>query len=69
MKSGGTTQSRQLFPSKGYLSSVELPLTFGLGQAAKADSVTVVWPSGKTTELKDLAAGTRATVEEGRGVR
>ena len=34
-----STSSRQLFPAKGYLSSVELPLTFGLGPAEQADEV------------------------------
>ena len=63
------TQRKQLFPAKGYLSSVELPLTFGLGNEAKADVVSIVWPSGEKTELKDVAAGKVYTVEEGKGVR
>ena len=41
---------RQLFPSKSYLSSVELPLTFGLGQIDHVDEVTITWPSGKVTQ-------------------
>ena len=57
VEAGGVTPARQLFPAKGYLSSVELPLTFGLGSAAKADAVTIVWPSGKTTELPGLVGG------------
>src|SRR5690242_21053071 len=58
-----TTLFRSLFPAKGYLSSVELPLTFGLGTANRADSVTVRWPSGKITKLENLKAG-RARSEE-----
>jgi hypothetical protein len=61
---GGVTQTRQLFPAKGYLSSVELPLTFGLGRAGKADRVTVTWPSGENQEWKDLRSGTKTTLEE-----
>jgi hypothetical protein len=53
---GDRTHRLQLFPSKGYLSSVELPLTIGLGDASKIDELTVTWPSGSTTELKDVAA-------------
>jgi len=30
------------------ISQSELPVTFGLGTAARADEVTIVWPSGKT---------------------
>lgn len=68
VKADGTTQRRQLFPAKGYLSSVEFPLTFGLGKGTKAEAVMIVWPSGEKTELKDLAAGKTYTVEEGKGV-
>jgi hypothetical protein len=55
---------RQLFPAKSYLSSVELPLTFGLGKAEKADEVTITWPSGKVTKLKDLKANQVHKIEE-----
>ncbi|MGE3821749.1 MAG: ASPIC/UnbV domain-containing protein, partial [Isosphaeraceae bacterium] len=65
VESGGQIQKRQHFPAKGYLSSVEFPLTFGLGQSAKADKVRITWPSGESTELTDLAAGKTHTVEEG----
>jgi len=68
VEAGGTAGRRQLFAAKGYLSSVELPMTFGLGKADKADKVTVVWPSGRTTELHDLAAGKVYRVVEGKGV-
>ena len=51
-----------------YLSQSELPLTFGLGAAAKADEVTIVWPSGKRDLLAALDAGQEYTVTEGRGV-
>ena len=37
----------------GYISYSTLPLYFGLGSAAKADSVHVVWPSGTVQDVKD----------------
>jgi hypothetical protein len=67
VESSGLTQRRQLFPAKGYLSSVEFPLTFGLGTHGKVEKLTITWPSGETTELKDLAAGKLYRVEEGVG--
>jgi hypothetical protein len=67
LRAGGLAQHRQLFPARSYLSSVELPLTFGLGTAAAAESVTIVWPSGKTSELKGLEAGKVHEVEEPQG--
>jgi hypothetical protein len=65
VEAGGHTYRRQLFPAKSYLSSMELPLTFGLGKDAKADKVTVVWPSGAKTELTDVAADRPHRVVEG----
>ena len=52
VKVGDQVCRRQLFPAKSYLSSVELPLTFGLGKADKADEVTITWPSGKMTSSR-----------------
>ncbi|MBX6312272.1 MAG: CRTAC1 family protein [Isosphaeraceae bacterium] len=69
LRVGDREQRRQLFPAKGYLSSVELPLTFGLGPAEKVDVVTVVWPSGQMTEWKDLKAGRSYEIDEEGGLR
>ena len=60
---------RQLFPAKSYLSSVELPLTFGLGKADQADEVKITWPSGKVTILKDLKAGRSYRIDEDAGLK
>lgn len=69
VKVGDHRQHRQLFPAMGYLSSVELPMTFGLGPAGKADAVTITWPSGKSTELRDVPAGREAVIDEPEGPR
>lgn len=61
---GGQTRKRQHFPAKGYLSSVEMPMTFGLGESERVGRVLVTWPSGETTELTDLASGQTHVVEE-----
>ena len=66
--SGGKTQTRQLFNSKGYLSTTELPLTFGLGPDETKGSLKVTWPSWKTSEFKDLAAGKIYTIDETKGI-
>jgi hypothetical protein len=54
LKAGDLVCRRQLFPSKSYLSSVELPLTFGLGKMDKVDSISITWPSGKVTRLEGV---------------
>jgi hypothetical protein len=56
LTSGGTVCQRQLFPAQSYLSSVELPLTFGLGKLDHADELKITWPSGKVATLKNLKA-------------
>jgi len=48
-----------------YCSQSELTLTFGLGKAAQADSVEILWPSGQHDTLKNLKASATYTVEEG----
>src|SRR5207344_739046 len=40
-----------------YCSQSELPLTFGLGAAAKAAKVEITWPGGATESVTDVAAG------------
>ena len=60
--------SRTVKTGSSYLSQSELPLTFGLGAATKADRVVVEWPSGKTDEVKDLAGGKAYVIVEGKGV-
>ncbi len=66
---GGQVFRRQLFNAKGYLSTVELPLTFGLGRAGKANAVKITWPSGKITTLKDLSSGRFYRIDESRGLQ
>jgi hypothetical protein len=64
LEAGNMTCRRQLFPAKSYLSSVELPVTFGLGQLDHADVVTITWPSGKVSTMKDLKADRSCRIEE-----
>ncbi len=65
---GGVTSRRQLFLTKGYLSRVEHPLTFGLGSRDRADRVSITWPSGKQTELSGLGSGRTYRVDEESGL-
>ncbi|HLH54241.1 MAG TPA: CRTAC1 family protein [Verrucomicrobiae bacterium] len=42
----GQTLSRQVMPTRGYLSQSELPVTIGLGYATKPETVEIIWPTG-----------------------
>jgi hypothetical protein len=64
----GSTQERLVKGGSSYLSQSELPVTFGLGKRAKIDRVTIEWPSGKTEEYKNLAAGQTYDCVEAKGI-
>lgn len=51
ISSGGVTQRRTVMPTRSYLSQVELPLTFGLGDATTVDALRVTWPGGGVSEI------------------
>lgn len=43
---GAHQWSRQVMPTRSYLSQSELPVTIGLGTADQIDSIEITWPSG-----------------------
>lgn len=49
----GTMQYAELYPVRGYQSTMTSDLHFGLGQSILIDSLKVVWPSSKVTFLKN----------------
>lgn len=52
-------------PTRGYMSQVELPITFGLGQADKIERLHIVWPDGSEQELTPELVDTTLTIEQG----
>jgi hypothetical protein len=65
---GASVQSRLVKGGSSYLSQSELPLTFGLGKRDKIDRAVIQWPSGRTEEYKDLAAGRAYECTETKGI-
>jgi hypothetical protein len=49
----------------GFLCSNQATIDFGLGSATRIDRVTVLWPSGGTQTIRDLAVDTAYLVVEG----
>ena len=54
----GKVQMQEENPVRGYFSSVDRKLIFGLGNATRADSLTVIWPDDKKQVIKNIAADT-----------
>lgn len=55
VKSGETQQQQELTLSRGYQSSVEPVLHFGLGSKDKVDGIKIFWPNGKIQTVKNIA--------------
>jgi hypothetical protein len=65
---GESSQSRMVKSGSSYLSQSELPVTFGLGKRDRVDRLVIQWPSGRSEEYKNLAAGHSYECVEGKGI-
>ena len=65
---GGTSQMRMVKSGSSYLSQSELPVTFGVGKRDRVDRLVIEWPSGRTEEFKNVAAGKAYDCTEGKGI-
>ena len=61
------TQVRQLWLARGYLSSSEPMVHFGLGADTVVRKMTVTWPSGRVQSFENLPVDRRYTVTEPTG--
>jgi enediyne biosynthesis protein E4 len=66
VEAGGRRQVRFLNGGGSYLSASDRRLLLGLESAGRADRVTVVWPSGRKQEFRDLPAGSYWRLREGK---
>ena len=58
------TMTRYVSSSRGFMSSSESIIHFGLGVYEKADKITISWPSGIVQILEDIPVGHLYTVAE-----
>ena len=68
LTSGGMTQTDEIRSGGSYLSQNDLRVHFGLGSAAKIDSLQVRWPSGHVDSISSLPADHFYAILEGAGV-
>jgi hypothetical protein len=64
---GGRTFHREVNPSSSYLASNDLRVHFGLGDVARYDRLTVLWPDGLYEEFPGGDANRQLTLRRGRG--
>ncbi|NNC49556.1 MAG: VCBS repeat-containing protein [Flaviramulus sp.] len=62
----GKIQLAENSVTRGFISSVEPGIFFGLGKDVKVDKVEVIWPDGKTNVYEDVRANTTLTAMHSR---
>jgi hypothetical protein len=61
---GGHTQLREINPYGSYLSTSDMRLYFGLGDAATVTRLEIEWPSGKKQTLENVPANQVLLLDE-----
>ena len=66
--SGGKQLMKELIPTRGFQSSVDYTLLFGLGDASSIDSVEVIWPDRKRSLIYPTRVDTLWKVDQQQGI-
>ena len=66
--SGGTQQMQELFPARGFQSSVDYTVNFGVDTVARVDSIVVRWPDGKRSAVTDVTSNATVTLRAAESV-
>jgi hypothetical protein len=61
LRAAGEQFVQELAPVRGFESSVDYVLTFGLGDCKTVDSLTVEWPDGRETVMRQVPTDQRVT--------
>ena len=61
---GGTVQTKENITSRGFQSSVEPVLTFGLDTVSVVDSLLIQWPGGRRETLYNIKANQRLSLDQ-----
>jgi hypothetical protein len=64
LQGGESLLFQEVMPSRGFQSSVDYLLTFGLGTIDTIESVTVDWPDGRVTKQTHVPANQRLTIRQ-----
>jgi enediyne biosynthesis protein E4 len=67
IETAGAFQTQSVLSQSSYVSQNDFRLHFGLGSAARADRISVRWPSGTTEQFPGAAADGQFLLVEGSG--
>ena len=60
---GDQLQIQENFPTRGYQSSIEPQVHFGLGGSENVSSIEVVWPDGKSQTIQNIKVNQTLTID------
>src|SRR4030095_12947482 len=63
-----TIAYQEQMPMRGFESTVDSRLNFGLGKTGKIDSVVVQWPDGRESVLKDVKPDSQLVVKQAEAI-
>lgn len=64
VSAGGETQYIFQMPHRGFMSSMDDKIHFGMGNKALIDSLKIIWPDGKVQKIYDIEADQVVTVDQ-----
>jgi hypothetical protein len=67
LTAAGQSQTRACFTDGSFMSASDPRIHFGLGTAARVDTIVIQWPGGESTTLRNVPADRTITVREGAG--
>ncbi|MFN2400470.1 MAG: VCBS repeat-containing protein [Gemmatimonadaceae bacterium] len=68
LRAGEKLFFQELMPSRGFQSSVDYLLTFGIGQLDTLEEVKVEWPDGRASIVKGVTTNRRLTIRQSESV-
>lgn len=64
LKANGQQFYQELSPMRGFMSTVDYQIHFGLGEILSVDSAIIEWPQGKVTVVTNLKVNQRISLQE-----
>ncbi len=64
LKEGDKVFYQELIPTRGFMSSVDPVIHFGLGEVSRIDSAIIYWPDDKVTILTDIAVDQKIQLKQ-----